>query len=275
MVLVTGVSGFLGAHVALALQASSQAVVAWRGSRAGPPGLACASVDLLDPEATARAFDAAAPTCVIHGAAEASLGACAADPARAFALNAQASERLAQLAQRAGARFVLVSSDMVFDGEHAPYSEDDTPDPTTTYGRSKLEAERRVLAAVQDGVVARVPTLFGDGLTGRVSSHAAMRAELLAGRPVRLFHDEFRTPLEVGAAARALVALAHARVTGCVHLPGPERLSRLDMGRALCRELGASEALLLPVSRLTMLTVLAEPRPRDLSLRTVRAALAD
>ena len=271
MILVTGASGFLGPWVARELAKRGLSHVAWRGARGGPEGTAYPSVDLLDEEATREALDRAAPSCVIHCAAEASLGPCAAGPARARALNAEVPERLAALARARGARFVQVSTDMVFDGEHAPYTERDEARPTTAYGRSKLEGEARVLAACPGGLVVRVPTLYGEGLTARVSFSAATRLALLAGREVRLFDDEFRTPLEVSEAAVRLVSLARSDLTGVIHAPGPARLSRLELGRALCRELGASEALLVPVSRLSLP---GEPRPRDLSLATVRDAPA-
>lgn len=267
MLLVTGASGFLGAHVVRVLEARGLGHVAWRGVRGGPPGTAYPSVNLLDEVATRSAFASAAPSCVLHCAAEAGLGPCAAEPARALALNAGVPEQLAALARASGARFVFVSTDMVFDGEHAPYTEDDPPSPTTTYGRSKREGEVRALAACPEALVVRVPTLFGDGLTERVSFTTATRAALAAGREVRLFDDEFRTPLEVREAARVLVAHATSDLTGVVHAPGPARLSRLDLGRALCRELGARESLLVPVSRLSLP---GEPRPRDLSLASVR-----
>ncbi|HQY62203.1 MAG: SDR family oxidoreductase [Myxococcales bacterium] len=268
MILVTGASGFLGAWVARALSTRGVPHAGWRGARGGPSGTAFDSVNLLDEEATRAAFDRVAPSCVIHCAAEASLGPCAADPERARALNAAVPERLATLAHARGARFVQVSTDMVFDGEHAPYTERDAARPTTAYGRSKLEGERRVLSACPGALVVRVPTLHGEGLTERVSFTTATRAALLAGREVRLFDDEFRTPLEVGAAARRLVSLAGSALSGIVHAPGPARLSRLELVRVLCRELGASEALLVPVSRLSLP---GEPRPRDLSLASVRA----
>lgn len=269
MILVTGASGFLGPWVARELSTRGLSHVAWRGARGGPAGTAYPSVNLLDEWATRAAFDQVAPSCVIHCAAEAGLGPCAADPARARALNAEVPERLATLAHARGARFVHVSTDMVFDGEHAPYTERDEARPTTAYGRSKLDGEARVLAAFPGALVVRVPTLYGEGLTERVSFTTATRLALLAGREVRLFDDELRTPLEVREAARRLVSLAGSDLTGVVHAPGPERLSRLDLGRALCREVGANEALLVPVSRLSLP---GEPRPRDLSLATVRAA---
>jgi dTDP-4-dehydrorhamnose reductase len=115
--------------------------------------------------------------------------------------------------------------------------------------------------------VARLPLLYGESATSRESFQARVAADLRAGKPVRLFFDEHRTPLEVRTAARRLVSLAESRVEGVVHLPGPSRSSRMDLGRELCAAIGADPELLVPVSRTC---VPGEPRPRDLSLATVR-----
>lgn len=272
MIVVTGASGFLGGHVALALAARAQPFRALVRSGEAPPGLAAGTVlrlDLEDDAATDDLFRDLRPSAVVHCAAEAAVAACAADPERARRLNVELPARLASLCRSLGAHLVFVSTDMVFDGEHAPYTETDPPAPTTVYGSTKRDGELAVLALLPSATVARLPLLYGDSATSRESFQARVAADLRAGKPVRLFFDEHRTPLEVREAARRLLALAETRTEGVVHLPGPSRASRMDLGRALCAAIGADPALLVPVSRTL---VPGEPRPRDLSLATARDA---
>jgi dTDP-4-dehydrorhamnose reductase len=61
-----------------------------------------------------------------------------------------------------------------------------------------------------------------------------------------------------------LVALASAEVTGLLHLGGPERLSRLEMGLRLAAYLGADAGAICPARRDDLPA--PEPRPRDVSL---------
>src|SRR5436305_6422990 len=110
---------------------------------------------------------------------------CHRDPARARRVNVGGTATLAELAAKAGARLVLVSTDLVFDGEHAPYREADPPRPLSAYGRSKAEAEAAVLA-VPRAAVARVSLLFGASLAGRPSFFDEQAAALRARRPVTL-----------------------------------------------------------------------------------------
>ncbi len=62
--------------------------------------------------------------------------------------------------------------------------------------------------------------------------------------------------------------IARSDVRGVLHVGGPERLSRLDMGRRLAAELGLSEANLVPIRRDDLPGL--EPRPRDVSLDSTR-----
>jgi dTDP-4-dehydrorhamnose reductase len=262
--LLTGASGQLGAYLLRQLTAAGADVTAWSGARRGELfGVPFQPVDLADSDAVAAAFRQARPQTVIHAAAVASIAECHRDPTRARRVNVDGTATLAELAARAGARLVLVSTDLVFDGESPPYSEGDPPAPLSIYGRSKADAEAAALAAPR-AAVARVSLLFGRTLTGRPSFFDQQAEALRAGRPVTLFADEWRTPLHLATAARALVALAHSDFTGLLHLGGPERLSRLEMGHRLAHFLGADSGVLLASRRAD--APAPEPRPRDVSL---------
>jgi dTDP-4-dehydrorhamnose reductase len=89
---------------------------------------------------------------------------CETHEAEAFAVNAEAPGRIAEISASKGAHVTYISTDMVFDGSKVePYLESDQTDPISVYGASKLEGERRVLAASPDNLVARVSWVFGPG----------------------------------------------------------------------------------------------------------------
>jgi dTDP-4-dehydrorhamnose reductase len=262
-ILVTGASGQLGAYVVHELLGHRLEVVAW--SHKSTPTIAGTTtrpVELTDAEKVVSAFRDASPTAVIHTAALAAVADCARDPENADSVNHRASALLASLAADARARLVLVSTDLVFDGKRGDYVEDDPPSPLSVYGRSKVAAEKAVLAFPGHTVV-RVSLLFGPSRHGRESFFDSQIASLRKGQPIHVFHDEWRTPLALSAAASALIAIALSDVTGLIHVAGPERLSRLEMGQRLARYLGVNPELVVPVSRTT---AAGEPRPRDTSL---------
>ena len=67
-------------------------------------------------------------------------------------VNAAGAEWVAKAAHREGAAIVSVSTDYVFDGDRrTPYEETAPTCPLSSYGRTKLEGERRVTEAPGGG----------------------------------------------------------------------------------------------------------------------------
>ena len=248
-VLVTGASGFVGPYAVEALRARGY-VVATTSRRAGD-----APVDLTAPGIVAAVAEALAPDLVVNLAALSSIAQCERDPAAAARTNA---ELAGALAERFGDQLLHVSTDLVFDGRSAPFGEDRATAPLSVYGSTKAEGEQRVLG--RGGRIARLPLLFGRDALGRGAS-ASLRQALEAWRPVVLFTNEYRTPLHAADAAKGLAELVELRSgPRIVHLPGPERCSRWELGQRLCMLHGLDASLLQPGECQDAL------RPRDVSL---------
>ena len=263
-VLVTGASGQLGGYLLRELTRQESEVVAWSGSRTGQlGGVSLQPVDLADADRVASAFRQANASVVIHAGATASVAECFREEARAWQVNSRGTAVLAELAERSAARLVFVSTDLVFDGERGWYREPDAPSPMSVYGSTKAAAERAVLS-ISTGVVARLSLLYGPSLVTRRSFFDQQLAALRERRPITLFEDEWRTPLDLPTAAQALVAIVRSDFAGTLHVGGPERMSRLEMGRKLARCLDLDPSVFQRSTRNA--APLAEPRPRDTSL---------
>lgn len=263
---LTGASGQLGSYILRECRRKGETVLAWSGQRQGELfGYPLRPVDLSKPDVIATAFRDAQPDRVVHTAALALVSDCHREPQRAEKINTRGSAILAELSEQAKVPLVYVSTDMVFDGEQAPYREEDAAAPLSVYGRTKAEAERTVLAYPRNTVV-RIPLLFGPTLIGRPTFFDQQVLALRQGQRMTLFHDEWRTPLSLLTAARALLALTDP--LGLLHVGGPERLSRLEMGQRLAAFLGCDPTTIVSVSRNSVTA--AEPRPADLSLDSSR-----
>lgn len=259
-VLLTGATGMLGPYVLRALRHAGHEVTAWGHQHAAAD---VQRVNLCDHSAVSAALQRIRPAVVLHTAALGNIKDVLANPALARAVNVQATAHLACEAASLGARLINVSTDLVFDGEAAPYAEHATPRPLSLYGQTKLEGERAVLEHPQHLVV-RVSLLFGMALNQRPKFFDQMVSDLRGGRPVTLFEDEWRTPLDLCTAADILTQLVSTPAQGLLHAGGSERLSRLEMGLKLAAFLKLDPRLIRPASRLAVPG--PEPRPRDTSL---------
>jgi dTDP-4-dehydrorhamnose reductase len=86
---------------------------------------------------------------------------------------------------------------------------------------------------------------------------------LQAGQTLKLFTDEVRTPVNGQTAAQGIL-LALNQGPNCLHLGGPERISRYDFGRLLAKVLNCSEALIQACRQADV--PMAAPRSADVSL---------
>ena len=127
----------------------------------------------------------------------------------------------AVVAQASGPRrLVHLSSDVVFRGDRGRYREEDEPDPVNSYGRSKAEAERRVATLRPEATLVRTSLIYGGGEPGP--------QERLARANRRFFVDEFRSPVQVGDLAEAILELLSLDVPGPLHVAGADDVSRFD-----------------------------------------------
>ncbi len=267
-VLVTGASGQLGPYLLRELQQRGLPALGWSGHFQGELfGAPIEAVPLDSPTAILEAFERVLPTLVLHAGALSRIADCQRDPARAFAINSNAVATLAALTRFYQSRLVHLSTDLVFDGEKGNYCEADALNPLSIYGKSKAEGEQAILRWTR-GVVVRVSLMVGPHLLGCPSFFGDQLDRLRNGHPLTLFTDEWRTPLSFATAARALVEIGLSDFSGLLHLGGPERLSRYEMGQQLATHLGANPALLVPTRRAD--APAPEPRPRDTSLNSAR-----
>lgn len=264
---VTGSTGYLGHEVARVL---NERGISWI-----PIGRA-EGFDLADgfglEGKLATAVKAhSGPVTLIHMAAESRWLGCEAAPDLAFKINGEATAILAAVMRRLDARMVYISTDLVFDGDTAPYAEQDEARPSSIYGKSKKIGETSTLAAIRNLVI-RLPLLYGASFDGKRGATDMVTHALQHGRTLDLFDDEWRTPLDVRDAASLLIELAlDASRHGIAHLPGPERLSRLELGLRIARGHGLDESLIRAASRLDMP---GPPRPMDCSLISSTAPVA-
>jgi dTDP-4-dehydrorhamnose reductase len=218
LLFVTGGAGYLGRHIGRGLEAESWSIVA-------PPSR---SLDLRHRDSVFQAVKDWKPTAIIHTAYRRD------DPTAIV----DTTRHVAEAAMWCGARLVHVSTDLVFKGRPAPYTEDDEPTPIEDYGRAKADAERVVATLCPDALVVRTSLLYGRG--PEPSPHElAVQAAIEGRSSMRFFTDEVRCPALVEDVAAALTQLAATpELTGVLHLAGPDALSRADLAMMTARRHG-------------------------------------
>jgi len=259
-VLVVGGAGLLGQYACdEARRRGLEVVATTRGTAPSRPGVSWRELELRDRDAIRGAVREAVPDLVLNAAAMTDVDGCEDRPEEAQAVNGVAPEILAEAARAAGARFVHASTDYVFDGS-GPAAETTEPNPLGVYGRTKLDGERRVLAADPSALVLRLSGVFGwNRVSAKTNSVTWILKMVEAGQEVRLFRDQRITPTYAKTAAQAAFDLAELKARGLFHVASRDCVSRLEMGEAVVEAFGIPGVKLVPV---TMGSVaLKAPRP--------------
>ena len=143
MILVTGVSGFVGGKI---MQVCKDVI-------------ACPSLKGATEDQVRRIVEESGAEAIIHTAAISDIGQCEADPEASYYANVLIPTYLAKASR--GRKLVCYSSDQVYSasGEEGPFTEDMVA-PGNTYARHKLEMENRVLDIDPDAVMLRAEWMY-------------------------------------------------------------------------------------------------------------------
>ncbi len=238
-ILITGASGFIGSHLGKRLSAGHEVLgTVFRSPKKLP--FHSERLDLTGEFAVASLLQEFKPQVIVHAAALSRVIGCEERPADAVAVNVTATARLLRWAETLHAKLIFLSSDQVYSGVKGGYRESDAPDPVSVYGHTKLEAEQRVLASTARTLVIRSNSVVGPSLGWGESFSDMVLNRLRAGRSIELFEDQYRSPIHIRSLLDVLESACVLDFSGLVHVGGPRRHSRLDVGYAVARAYGLS-----------------------------------
>lgn len=255
--LITGGSGNVGRPL------SKLAEVNWdtystyyRNSNVG--GGTSLQLDLTEADATITLVKEIKPDVIIHTAVSD-------QSANMYEANRQAAKNMSEAAYACGSRLIALSTDMVFDGKHAPYDDYAPPSPLSPYGKAKAENEETYRNGAGEALIVRTSLVYDLAPYNRQVSwlHKAISAD----KPVTLFVDEIRHPIWAVNFAEVLLELAELNITGTLNVAGPEAVNRWDYGCKLLAALGYDHnRYAVPVEASNV----APGRPANLTLKLDR-----
>ncbi|MEA3060859.1 MAG: dTDP-4-dehydrorhamnose reductase, partial [Sphingomonadales bacterium] len=232
-----------------------------------------AELDLADESSIAAAIERERPWAVINAAGFVRVADAEAEREACLAANADGPERLAGACRDAGIKLVTFSSDLVFDGRAGrPYDETDPVNPAGVYGFSKAEAERRVLAVLDEALIVRTSAFFGPW--DRYNFPWQVVSALARG-------ERFAAPAHVEVSPTWVPDLVHATLDllvdgerGLWHLANPGRISWHEFARRVAEGAGYDPGRIVPAEEGERSTT-ALTSARGILLRPFDDALAD
>jgi len=218
-------------------------------------GLGSHDVDIRDADKVCEIVEKARPGWIVLAAAYTNVDECESHPDLAFGVNRDGAVNVAKAAKRARAKLLFLSSDYVFDGKKSsPYEAGDARNPQSVYGRSKAEAELRLLKVLPECCIARTSWLFGTG--GKSFPDTILK--LAANRPaLDVVNDQRGCPTYSVDLARTIIELCRKSASGIVHTTNSGDCSWFEFAREIVKGAGLAVEV-RPVSSQQM----ARPAPR-------------
>jgi dTDP-4-dehydrorhamnose reductase len=259
-ILVSGASGTLGRAFARICERRNLACHV----------LSRQEMDIADPASVEAAIMRYKPWAIINAGGYVRVDDAEREAERCLRENTQGPTILALAAIRHGLRFMTFSSDLVFDGSLGrPYAESDLPSPLGVYGRSKVEAERRVLDSDPQALVIRTSAFFGPWDAHNFVSQAL--DALGNGRPFAALGGQTVSPTYVPDLVNACLDLLIDKECGVWHLSNGAAMSWADLARRACEAAGIDPAGL--EERGAPELGLTAPRPANSALTSERGLL--
>jgi len=212
-------------------------------------------VDIRDAGKVQDVVATVRPDWILLAAAYTDVDGCESHKDLAFAVNRDGAVNVAEAAKGTGSRLVFLSSDYVFDGRKtSPYEVDDERNPQSVYGRTKAEAEVRLLEVLPECCIVRTSWIFGTGgkcFPDTILKAAATRLAL------DVVNDQCGCPTYSVDLAKAIVQLCRKEASGIVHATNSGDCSWFEFAREIVKSAGLP-AEVCPVNTQQM----ARPAPR-------------
>lgn len=208
-------------------------------------------VDLTDYIKLIELFESFKPDVVIHCAAISRPELCDELP-REFVnnVNVNTSSEIAKLCDKYDTKLIYTSTDLVYDGDHGKMlCEDSVINPVSLYAETKYQSELSIRNIFDNYVILRTSLLYGIGLNHTVNNFHNMYFSFKNGKPVKLFYDQFRTPLSLIDAARLMEKLTNPDIKNItLNFGGSQRVSRSELGEILCEMKNFDKSLIKKIS---------------------------
>jgi dTDP-4-dehydrorhamnose reductase len=199
-------------------------------------------MDIADPASVNTALDQYSPWAVVNAAGYVRVDDAEREPELCYRENARGPEVLAAACASRGAALLTFSSDLVFDGaKRSPYVESDTQSPLNVYGRSKVEAERRVLDALPTALIIRTSAFFSPW--DEYNFVTAALNSLSAGRVFAAADDVTISPTYVPDLVNASLDLLIDGERGIWHLANSDELTWAELARRVVALAGLDASL--------------------------------
>ena len=245
--LITGIAGVAGYNAfSFFRQKYGELVTGQRPVRNWPlSGDGIVGCDLEDTQAIRRLIEEGQFRTILNCGGSCALKSCELDPDMAYRVNVTSVNSLLSAMRGISVRFVHLSIDLVFSGTTGGnHLETDETDPVTVYGKTMVQAERRIQASSEGSGILRISLPMGISFNGHAGAIDWIQSRFAADKPATLYYDEVRTPTYVECLIETIEDFLASDARGLFHAGGPREISLYQIAQIVNRVGGYDPDLL-------------------------------
>jgi dTDP-4-dehydrorhamnose reductase len=270
-ILITGGTGLLGKALIENLNKRHYAIATYMGNYVmqDSDGIRYLNLDVRDHNEHVRIFQEFMPEVTIHTAGIGSPDYAEQHRDESWAIDFEGTRNILTCCKKVNSNFIFISSNGIYDGENAPYSEEDPAIPINFYGKLKLETERMVADAGIQYAIVRPILMYGwNHPSERQNIATYCLSRMRNGEKVFVYEDVFLTPLFSLSCAEAIWRIIENGKYDVFNIAGAERVSIYQMIIKMAAIFELNRDLIEPIKQGYFNELVK--RPRDTSFNTLK-----
>lgn len=225
-------------------------------------------VDLLNPEQIKQKIIQTKPDQILYTAGFTNVDKAEEDKELVYELNTKAPEVITEIAK--GIPVIYLSTDYVFDGtkSESPYTEEDEPNPLSTYAKSKRKGEEIILSASKENSVLRLIMPYSAVYTRKMDLARIILTKLKNNEKILGVSDQKVNPIFVDHLVFAIAKVLKVKSSGIYHLGATSFTTPLEFAKLIAKEFNLNQNLIEQISLEEFSKSRLAIRPKDSWLDT-------
>lgn len=158
-----------------------------------------------------------------------------------FKINRDGTKNVFDYVTDKGKKFVYVSTDFVFDGNHPPYFEDSVPNPHGVYASSKYEGEKVVNGKA---LIVRISYPYRAVFDAKKDFFRTFKSYLEQKKSLSMIGDSVMTPTFIDDIAYGLKYLFNNFTPSVFHLVGSKPITPFEAATQVAEKFGLDKSLI-------------------------------
>lgn len=246
-ILITGGGGFYGEFLNRILAENNEILTLYHKNIGNTNFYNSIQTDITNYKNLDNLYYEFKPKIVVHAAAIAEPILCNKLKSKfVYDVNVNATKHIAELCDLNNAKLIYISTDLVYAGYRGSMLDENSKlIPASLYAETKLMGEEKIKETFNNYIILRQALLYGLSKINKNNYFQFTFESLKKGNEVKVFTDQYRTPISVFESARVINKIISKEIKKeTINLGGTERVNRAEFGELLCEITGFDKSLL-------------------------------